>query len=221
MEVQQENIYHEILEFGVSVVWLAIAFGIYFGGGIKAFSTLHTLGIDILESLFVVFFAFVLHELAHRIAARRYGFQAVYHVWIPGLILAMGAALLGWLFAAPGDVYIPIGQNTAENRAKMGKSALAGPVVNMVLTVIFTVLFLVLSSFAEIVKSGTGNIPVQIPTYVTDTASMGIVINVWLAVFNLIPWGNFDGQKVFRWNKKVWGIFFAAAVVLLVLIFFA
>jgi Zn-dependent protease len=82
-------------------------------------------------------------------------------------------------------------------------------------------LFLILSSFTEIVKSGTGNIPVQIPTYVTDTASMGIVINVWLAVFNLIPWGNFDGQKVFQWNKKVWGIFFAAAVVLLILVFFA
>jgi len=153
MEVQQENIYHEILEFGVSVVWLAIAFGIYFGGGIKAFSALHILGIDILESLFVVFFAFVLHELAHRIAARRYGFQAVYHVWIPGLILAMGRHCSVWLFAAPGG---RIHSNWTKYRGKQGKngkSALAGPVVNMVLTVIFTVLFLILSSFTEIVKS--------------------------------------------------------------------
>ncbi|MGP8079837.1 MAG: M50 family metallopeptidase [Dehalococcoidales bacterium] len=220
MEVQQENIYREILEFGVSVVWLAIAFGIYFAGGIKAFSTLHILGTDILESLFVVFFAFVLHELAHRIAARRYGFQAVYHVWIPGLLLAMGAALLGFLLAAPGGVYIPIGQNTAENRAKVGKSALAGPVVNMVLTVVFTVLFLVLDSFGQIFKSSAGT-AVQIPSYILDTASIGAVINAWLALFNLIPWGNFDGQKVFQWNKKVWTIFFVGSIVLFVLVFFA
>jgi len=40
----------------------------------------------------VVFFAFVFHELATGIAARRYGFQAVYHVWIPGLVMAMGAS---------------------------------------------------------------------------------------------------------------------------------
>jgi len=220
MEVQEENIYREILEFGVSVVWLAIAFGIYFAGGIKAFSTLHTLGTDILESLFVVFFAFVLHELAHRIAARRYGFQAVYHVWIPGLLLAMGAALLGFLLAAPGGVYIPIGQNTAENRAKVGKSALAGPVVNMVLTVVFTVLFLILDSFGQIFKSSAGT-AAQIPSYILDTASMGAVINAWLALFNLIPWGNFDGQKVFQWNKKVWTIFFVGSIVLFVLVFFA
>ena len=222
MEIQKENFYHEILEFAVSVVWLGIAFGIYFAGGAaQAFSSMHTLGIDILESLFVVFFAFVLHELAHRVAARRYGFQAVYHVWIPGLVMAMGAALLGFLLAAPGGVYISIGQNTAENRAKMGKAALAGPVVNMVLTVVFTVLLLILTSYGQIVKSTTGWTAAQIPVYVTDTASMGVVINAWLGFFNLIPFGSFDGQKVFLWNKKVWGIFFGASIILFVLIFFA
>jgi Zn-dependent protease len=222
MEVQKENFYHEILEFAVSVVWLGIAFGIYFAGGAaQAFSSMHTLGIDILESLFVVFFAFVFHELAHRIAARRYGFQAVYHVWIPGLVMAMGAALLGFLLAAPGGVYISIGQNTVENRAKMGKAALAGPIVNMVLTVVFTVLLLILSSYGQIVKSTTGGTTAQIPVYVTDTASMGIMINAWLGFFNLIPFGSFDGQKVFQWNKKVWGIFFGASIILFVLIFFA
>ena len=222
MEVQQEDIFHEILEFGVSVVWMAIAFGIYFAGGAaKAFSVIHTLGIDIIESLFVVLFAFVLHELAHRIAARRFGFKAVYHLWIPGLILAMGAALLGFLLAAPGGVYIQVGQNTAENRAKIGKASLAGPVVNMVLTVVFTILFLVLNSFGQIFKTGAGAPPIQIPQYIIDTASIGAVINAWLGFFNLIPWGNFDGQKVFQWNKRVWTIFFIGSIVLFVLVFFA
>ena len=37
MEVQKEDIFHEILEFAVSVVWLGIAFGIAIAGGIGAF----------------------------------------------------------------------------------------------------------------------------------------------------------------------------------------
>ena len=37
MEVQKEDIFHEILEFAISVVWLGIAFGIAIAGGINAF----------------------------------------------------------------------------------------------------------------------------------------------------------------------------------------
>ncbi len=125
MEVQKEDIFHEILEFAVSVIWLGIAFGIAIAGGIDAFQDLVGLRTIIVESLVVVFFAFVLHELAHRIAARRYGFHAVYHVWIPGLILAMGAAMFGFLFAAPGGVHIQIGQNTAGKPGKTGKISLS------------------------------------------------------------------------------------------------
>ena len=120
----------------------------------------------ILESLVVVFFAFVFHELAHRIAARRYGFQAVYHVWIPGLILAMGAALFGFLFAAPGGVHIQIGENTAENRAKLGKSALAGPIVNMVLAVVFAVFTLAFTYFVDSYLTSTGKSLSQLASWV-------------------------------------------------------
>jgi len=102
MEVQKQDSFHEILEFAIMVVWMGLAFGIFFAGGLNAFKDLVLLRTSIMESLVVVFFAFVLHELAHRIAARRYGFHAVFHVWIPGLILAMGGALIGLLFAAPG-----------------------------------------------------------------------------------------------------------------------
>ena len=72
MEVQKEDIFHEILEFAVSIVWLGIAFGIAIAGGIDAFKDLVGLRTIIVESLVVVFFAFVFHELAHRIAARRF-----------------------------------------------------------------------------------------------------------------------------------------------------
>jgi Zn-dependent protease len=224
MEVQKEDIFHEILEFGVSVVWLGIAFGIAIAGGINAFKDAVGLRTTILESLVVVFFAFVFHELAHRIAARRYGFQAVYHVWIPGLILAMGAALLGFLFAAPGGVHIQIGENTAENRAKLGKSALAGPIVNMVLAVVFAVFTLTFAYFVDSYLTSTGKSLSQLASWVNPVFGIcviGVEINAWLAFFNLIPWGNFDGNKVFQWNKKVWIIIFLGSIALYVLTYFA
>ena len=126
MEVQKEDIFHEILEFAVSVIWLGIAFGIAIAGGIDAFKDLVGLRTIIVESLVVVFFAFVLHELAHRIAARRYGFHAVYHVWIPGLILAMGAAMFGFLFAAPGGVSYSDRAEYSGKQGKNGKISLSG-----------------------------------------------------------------------------------------------
>jgi Zn-dependent protease len=224
MEVQKEDIFHEILEFAVSVIWLGIAFGIAIAGGIDAFQDLVGLRTIIVESLVVVFFAFVLHELAHRIAARRYGFHAVYHVWIPGLILAMGAAMFGFLFAAPGGVHIQIGQNTVESRAKLGKSALAGPIVNMVLVVVFAVLTFTFMYFVDTYLTGTGKSVSQLAPWVNTffgICVIGVQINAWLAFFNLIPFGSFDGYKVFQWNKKVWIIVFIVSIALFVLTYWA
>ena len=93
--------------------------------------------------------------------------------------------------------------------------------ITAIVMVVFTVVLLILTSYGQIVKSTTGGTAAQIPVYITDTASMGVIINAWLGFFNLIPFGSFDGQKVFQWNKKVWGIFFGASIVLFVLIFFA
>jgi Zn-dependent protease len=30
------------------------------------------------------------------------------------------------------------------------------------------------------------------------------MINSWLALFNLVPFGNFDGVKVLRWNRTLY-----------------
>src|SRR5690606_41405996 len=34
---------------------------------------------------------------------------------------------------------------------------------------------------------------------------IGASFNGWIAMFNLIPMGVLDGQKIFDWNKLVWG----------------
>jgi Zn-dependent protease len=222
MEVQKENIFNEIIEFAIMVVWMGIAFGIFFAGGINSFKDTVGLRTSILESLVVVFFAFVFHELAHRIAARRYGFRAVFHVWIPGLLLAMGGALFGFLFAAPGGVHIQIGQDTVENRAKLGKSALAGPIANIILAVIFTVFTIVFLASVQSYTLSTGKNTSALASWVNTAGNIGVMgmeINSLLAVFNLIPWGFFDGSKVFQWNKKVWITAFIISVGLFILVY--
>jgi Zn-dependent protease len=211
----QNSILQEILEFGITVIWLGIAFGIAIGGGIKAFSDLTNLRSVIIESLVVVFFAFVFHELAHRMFARRYDFKAVYHLWIPGLLLAIGSALIGFLFAAPGAVHIEMSRDTTDIRAKMGKSALAGPIANVILSFIFFGLF---TAFVYYLQNDAPDFDTLSEQKITmiDIAwgicIIGIEINGWLAFFNLIPFGNFDGFKVFMWSKKVWGVAFGGSI---------
>ena len=32
----------------------------------------------------------------------------------------------------------------------------------------------------------------------------GFQINLWLGLFNMIPFGNFDGIKILHWNRYLW-----------------
>jgi Zn-dependent protease len=35
---------------------------------------------------------------------------------------------------------------------------------------------------------------------------IGMQINAWLAMFNLIPFMGIDGEKVLAWNRYVWAL---------------
>jgi Zn-dependent protease len=74
----------------------------------------------------------------------------------------------------------------------VGKTAIAGPITNIILST----LCILIEPF--------------IPLFLIVA-----FINALLAVFNLVPFGVLDGLKVFRWNKIIWAVTFAAAVVLI------
>lgn len=158
--------------------------------------------------LVAVGLGFVLHELAHKFVAVRYGFYAEFRMWMEGLIFALVTAfLLGFVFVAPGAVYIH-GEHIS--REQNGKISIAGPLVNIVLAL----LFLSLTPFIN-------HNPTDLWGFIfANIVVYGFIINSILAAFNLIPLGIFDGAKVLKWNPILWGITFAVAVILAVKAYF-
>ena len=177
----------EIRDLVVSTLVLSFAFSKFY---------------DFFVALFVISFAFVLHELGHRTMARRFGAFAEYRMWVFGLMLALLTALLpgGIIFAAPGAVYFaPVVRkkfaweiHRLTNR-EIGLISLSGPGINIAMGVIFAILIPFLPEF----------------TWLLYPASR---ICMFLAIFNLLPIAPLDGQKIFRWNSAIWAASIAAAI---------
>jgi len=137
--------------------------------------------IILLASLFTAGLGFLLHEIGHKIAAQHYGCEAEFRSDDSMLYLAVGMAfVIGFLFAAPGAVMIAGHISRRQN----GIISLAGPAVNYVLAVLFLGLSMVIPLFG--------------------VWKIGAMVNAWLGLFNLIPFGNFDGKKILFWNNWVW-----------------
>src|SRR3989338_8834769 len=135
-------------------------------------------------SLFTAGLGFLLHELAHKFVAQKYGCVAEFRAFDQMLYLAVGLAIfIGFIFAAPGAVMIS-GMIT---RRENGLVSAAGPATNYVLAMIFLGLSFLLPAWKNVF-------------------TIGFSINIWLGIFNLIPFGPLDGKKVFYWNKIVWGV---------------
>jgi Zn-dependent protease len=131
---------------------------------------------------------FLLHELAHKIVAQNYGLNAEFVADYQMLAIAFFASFAGFIFAAPGAVYTS-GKRTLEQQLWI---TAAGPITNIGLGVIFMF------------------VPGQIGSY-------GSTINIWLALFNLIPFGNIDGKKILEASKPVYVILVLISVALFVL----
>jgi len=128
---------------------------------------------------------FVLHELAHKFMAQKYGCWAEFKKWNFGLILAVIMSFVGFIFAAPGAVVI----GGMVSREQNGRIAASGALANLFLAVLFL-------AAAQIIGPTTSLIN-MILVY-------GFVINAWLALFNMIPFPPLDGSKVIAWSFPTW-----------------
>jgi len=152
---------------------------------------------------------FLLHEMAHKFVALRYGYWAEYRANRSGLLFIIVMSFMGFIFAAPGAVMIHkplrsysqsdnlsgsgIYSDQADKNSKKEELliALAGPTTNIILTVLF---FILLSSGLVI-----GNLA-------TSAIDFAIFINLNLAAFNLLPLGPLDGKKILEANRLAWAI---------------
>lgn len=167
----------EIKDLAKAWIAISLAFAILLSGSF--FFSIAFYSSFVLSAL-TVGIAFLLHELAHKVVAQRYGCFAEFRSFDSMLVLAIIMAFFGFILAAPGAVMI----NGPVGRSRNGKISAAGPFTNIVLALLFIVIFYL-----------TG--PSALVTY-------GYFINAWLAFFNLLPFGIFDGKKVLAWNRTVY-----------------
>ena len=182
-------------EFGHLSIAAALVVGV--GLSFFGFEEIHQVGPLILATTITVLtISFLLHEIAHKLVAQRRGLWAEFRLTILGAALTL-LSIFSPLFKiiSPGAVMV----SGAADADSMGRISIAGPAVNIVLSgaSLSLAVFFVQNSAVFSLLMVAAN------------------LNVWIALFNLIPFGMLDGLKIFSWSKRAWGFAFAASIVLM------
>jgi len=195
----------EIRDIIVAWVALGVAFAFALAGG--GLTLLGAQGFTLIDALYLIGISlvtvgtgFVFHELSHKFVAQRYGYWAEFRMWPFGLVLALVTSMIGVIFAAPGATYI---SGTNISKSQNGRISLAGPLTNVAIALLFLPFYLI---------GGTGVLGL--------VGMIGVRINVFLALFNLLPVGPLDGAKVYRWNLPIWIAVFVPLAVVLYFVYF-
>ena len=130
------------------IAWLALAVAFTLGASgilavfMQGFSILspEKMLLTFVVALITVGLSFVLHELAHKFAAIKFGYWAEFRKSTQMLVIAVAVAVItGIVFAAPGATLI----NTAGRqmtKRENGIISISGPMVNIILIIPFAVI---------------------------------------------------------------------------------
>ena len=195
----------EIIHILISMCVLTVAFSFLLTKNNLFFGIAYGFNFESLFSFIPVSFAgiitaFFSHEISHKFMAQKYGLWSEFRMYPQGLTLALLLSLfVPFVFAAPGAVMF-----RGESRVfETGHIATAGPLANIVISAVTLPIYLF----------------VFIETPIGQLIGFICLINAFLAVFNLMPFGPLDGVKIIRWNVNAWFILLIASASLTVFIF--
>ncbi|MBE7062579.1 MAG: site-2 protease family protein [Clostridia bacterium] len=171
----------------------------------------------------IVFLAITVHECAHGYVAyllgdrtaKMYGrltLNPLHHMDIMGVLCMV---LFGFGWAKP----VPVNPQYFKNpKGGMSLVGLAGPLSNFLMAAIFSVLYGLLARFFPTSES-------FVVEFFSNLLAVGIMLNIGLGIFNLIPIPPLDGSKILayflpnRWYYKLMEYERYAMPVLILLLF--
>jgi hypothetical protein len=175
----------------VTIIFLAFIFT-FRKWGTETFDIL--LGLqNIAIAIIILVVSFFVHEIAHRTIALLNGYRSQYKMWLTGLIVGVVLAFVsnGYImFIAPGALiitHLPIhrlGKNPNDLSLKhLGWIAMSGAIANILFAVLLKALY-----------TGTG----------IGLFHTAMVINIWLAIFDMLPIPPFNGSRTFFGSRYIY-----------------
>jgi Zn-dependent protease len=182
----------------ILAAWIVLSVAITYQNLVGLF--IGTGSLDIVAAGFVATATgFILHEMGHKFVAIRRGHLAHFRLWIWGLVFTLAIVTVsggGIVFGAPGAVYISpsaagfygydSGRRTTDPEEDNMIISAAGPVINLAFAV----------GFLGLLFSVPGGL-------LSNIASFGLLLNLGLGSFNMLPVPPLDGSKIFRKNILV------------------
>jgi len=149
--------------------------------------------------------AFLLHEIGHKIVAKKNGCWAEFRADPGGLRFGIFLSFfIGILFMAPGAVMVA----GLVTRRQNGHIAIAGPLVNFGLFLVGIPLWGVILGLTNAFETVDAEAAYLVGSQLNwqkmliDAGVFWVWANLVLGLFNMLPFGPLDGNKVKDWNEN-------------------
>ena len=141
---------------------------------------------------------FFLHEIGHKISAQHYNMWSEFRLDQGGALITALSIIMPFKLVAPGAV-----QSVArsyDDMDKLGKISAYGPTMNIYLGG----LYLIITGISYIFGSF-----ISISFFlIYEIFFWASGFSFFLAIFNMLPFGPLDGNKVKHWNNSAFWLFF-------------
>jgi Zn-dependent protease len=196
---------HEISELGIAwVISSVILVVVFYRESFVSMIAEGTIPDGFLITLFAFGITFFVHELMHKFTAIKYGAKAYYQITRQGIIIALIGLIIGFPIIAIGAVFW-WGESSSSIGIR-GRVSAAGPISNLTLIGFF----MCIQGLAFLTMESLGELGFLLERF----GQAGIMWNIFLGGFNMLPIGVLDGAKVLDWNPKIWIALFGSFIVL-------